>query len=209
MDYWLCPFNESVGFHWLLELNSALTSPLYYISRSSFLLTHWRKNTDMSATKTGKYFKIHPGMMVFKKGSGNRLVQFNSWNKHQVIWVVRLLSIKASYGQGVIALMFSVLQFDMLEMDRLERQLVNLPLLQDPSSYIPDTVDLTEDALAREYWLYCFEEALDGVGWRHSCNSRTNVVNICKIIHKRRGKNTMTKIKSEPSIRLWNRRYEF
>ena len=52
----------------------------------------------------------------------------------------------------------------MLEMDRLERQLVNLPLLQDPSSYIPDTVDLTEDALAREYWLYCFEEALDGVG---------------------------------------------
>ncbi len=56
------------------------------------------------------------------------------------------------------------LQFDMLEMDRLERQLVNLPLLQDPSSYIPDTMDLTEDALAREYWLYCFEEALDGVG---------------------------------------------
>lgn len=52
----------------------------------------------------------------------------------------------------------------MLEMDRLERQLVNLPLLQDPSSYIPDTVDLTEDAMAREYWLYCFEEALDGVG---------------------------------------------
>lgn len=52
----------------------------------------------------------------------------------------------------------------MLEMDRLERKLVNLPLLQDPSSYIPDTVDLTEDALAREYWLYCFEEALDGVG---------------------------------------------
>ncbi|XP_048028743.1 4'-phosphopantetheine phosphatase [Megalobrama amblycephala] len=51
----------------------------------------------------------------------------------------------------------------MLEMDRLERQLVNLPLLQDPTSYIPDTVDLTEDALAREYWLFCFEEALDGV----------------------------------------------
>lgn len=51
----------------------------------------------------------------------------------------------------------------MLEMDRLERQLVNLPLLQDPSSYVPDTVDLTEDALARQYWLSCFEEALDGV----------------------------------------------
>lgn len=48
-------------------------------------------------------------------------------------------------------------------MDRLERPLVNLPLLLDPSSYVPDTVDLTDDALARQYWLTCFEEALDGV----------------------------------------------
>ncbi|XP_042557851.1 4'-phosphopantetheine phosphatase [Dipodomys spectabilis] len=53
--------------------------------------------------------------------------------------------------------------FDLLEMDRLERPLVSLPLLQDPSSYVPDTVDLTDDALARKYWLTCFEEALDGV----------------------------------------------
>lgn len=51
----------------------------------------------------------------------------------------------------------------MLEMDRLERPLVNLPLLKDPSTYIPDTVDLTDDAMARKYWLTCFEEALDGV----------------------------------------------
>nr|XP_028696838.1 pantothenate kinase 4 isoform X3 [Macaca mulatta] len=53
--------------------------------------------------------------------------------------------------------------FDLLEMDRLERPLVNLPLLLDPPSYVPDTVDLTDDALARKYWLTCFEEALDGV----------------------------------------------
>lgn len=58
---------------------------------------------------------------------------------------------------------FSCPQFDLLEMDRLERPLVNLPLLLDPSSYVPDTVDLTDDALARKYWLSCFEEALDGV----------------------------------------------
>uniref|UniRef100_UPI00398F43B8 4'-phosphopantetheine phosphatase n=1 Tax=Pristiophorus japonicus TaxID=55135 RepID=UPI00398F43B8 len=58
--------------------------------------------------------------------------------------------------------------FDMLEMDRLERQLVNLPLLLDASSYVPDTVDLTEDAMAREYWLSCFEDALDG-GPPHKC----------------------------------------
>ncbi|XP_040843732.1 4'-phosphopantetheine phosphatase [Ochotona curzoniae] len=53
--------------------------------------------------------------------------------------------------------------FDLLEMDRLERLLVDLPLLRDPASYVPDTVDLTDDALARKYWLGCFEEALDGV----------------------------------------------
>ncbi|XP_059547513.1 4'-phosphopantetheine phosphatase isoform X2 [Myotis daubentonii] len=53
--------------------------------------------------------------------------------------------------------------FDLLEMDRLERPLVSLPLLLDPASYVPDTVDLTDDALARKYWLSCFEEALDGV----------------------------------------------
>ncbi|KAM4646845.1 4'-phosphopantetheine phosphatase isoform 6-T6 [Amazona ochrocephala] len=57
-------------------------------------------------------------------------------------------------------------KFDMLEMDRLERPLVNLPLLKDPSTYIPDTVDLTDDAMARKYWLTCFEEALDGVAKR-------------------------------------------
>ncbi|XP_036316873.1 4'-phosphopantetheine phosphatase isoform X2 [Pipistrellus kuhlii] len=53
--------------------------------------------------------------------------------------------------------------FDLLEMDRLERPLVSLPLLLDPASYVPDTVDLTDDALARKYWLGCFEDALDGV----------------------------------------------
>lgn len=68
----------------------------------------------------------------------------------------------------------------MLEMDRLERQLVNLPLLQDPSSYIPDTVDLTEDALAREYWLYCFEDALDGVDFPISRNPIDTV--LCSVV---------------------------
>lgn len=68
----------------------------------------------------------------------------------------------------------------MLEMDRLERQLVNLPLLQDPSSYIPDTVDLTEDAMAREYWLYCFEDALDGVEFL-ICGLSINAV-LCSVV---------------------------
>lgn len=64
----------------------------------------------------------------------------------------------------------------MLEMDRLERPLVNLPLLKDPSTYIPDTVDLTDDAMARKYWLTCFEEALDGVSvTKQSCVGDTGI----------------------------------
>ncbi|XP_044301352.1 4'-phosphopantetheine phosphatase isoform X2 [Varanus komodoensis] len=65
--------------------------------------------------------------------------------------------------------------FDLLEMDRLERTLVNLPLLKDPSTYIPDTVDLTDDAMARKYWLSCFEEALDGVAKRAAASQPDSV----------------------------------
>ncbi|KAM6045669.1 4'-phosphopantetheine phosphatase isoform 2-T2 [Theristicus caerulescens] len=66
-------------------------------------------------------------------------------------------------------------KFDMLEMDRLERPLVNLPLLKDPSTYIPDTVDLTDDAMARKYWLTCFEEALDGVAKRAAASQPDSI----------------------------------
>ncbi|KAM3824396.1 4'-phosphopantetheine phosphatase isoform 2-T2 [Vipera latastei] len=65
--------------------------------------------------------------------------------------------------------------FDMLEMDRLERMLVNLPLLQDPSTYVADTVDLADDVLARQYWLSCFEEALDGVAKRAAASQPDSV----------------------------------
>jgi len=50
-------------------------------------------------------------------------------------------------------------QFDMLELDRFSRPLVSCPLLLDPASYYPDTVDLTQDAESRDYWLRCFEES--------------------------------------------------
>ncbi|XP_070538159.1 4'-phosphopantetheine phosphatase-like [Ptychodera flava] len=53
--------------------------------------------------------------------------------------------------------------FDMLELDKLDRPLVYLPSLVCPTAYHPDVVDLTKDAEAREYWLDCFEEALDRV----------------------------------------------
>ncbi|XP_070615193.1 4'-phosphopantetheine phosphatase isoform X2 [Erythrolamprus reginae] len=77
--------------------------------------------------------------------------------------------------------------FDMLEMDRLERMLVNLPLLQDPSTYVADTVDLTDDVAARQYWLSCFEESLDGVAKRAAA-SQPDLVDAAKRADKFRHK---------------------
>ncbi|KAK2183470.1 hypothetical protein NP493_312g09027 [Ridgeia piscesae] len=49
--------------------------------------------------------------------------------------------------------------FDILELDRFAKPLVSCPVLLDPASYFPDTEDLTQDKVAREYWLQCFEQA--------------------------------------------------
>ncbi|KAJ9573501.1 hypothetical protein L9F63_009065, partial [Diploptera punctata] len=50
---------------------------------------------------------------------------------------------------------------DQLEIDRWESAVTYCPLLLDPANYVPDTVDLTQDTEAREYWLQLFEEILD------------------------------------------------
>ncbi|XP_053403677.1 4'-phosphopantetheine phosphatase-like [Mercenaria mercenaria] len=52
-------------------------------------------------------------------------------------------------------------EFDMLEFDRLEKALLPCPLLLDQDSYLPDTVDLTQDPQAREYWLQCFVDSIE------------------------------------------------
>ncbi|XP_025079563.1 pantothenate kinase 4-like isoform X2 [Pomacea canaliculata] len=51
--------------------------------------------------------------------------------------------------------------FDLFELDRLERPVLACPLLLDPSSYFPDTVDLMYDIDARMYWLKCFEDSVE------------------------------------------------
>ncbi|KAK6178482.1 hypothetical protein SNE40_013268 [Patella caerulea] len=51
--------------------------------------------------------------------------------------------------------------FDMLELDRLDKPLLPCPLLLDAQNYLPDTVDLTQDEEAREYWLQCFTNGVD------------------------------------------------
>jgi hypothetical protein len=47
-----------------------------------------------------------------------------------------------------------------LEIDRFEKKLRFCPLLLDPETYTADTVDLTMDNDAREYWLQCLEDSL-------------------------------------------------
>lgn len=61
-------------------------------------------------------------------------------------------------------------QYDVLEMDQFTFTLVPFPLLASPSDYFPDTQDLTVDTEAREYWLQCFEGALDKVSLCYSEN---------------------------------------
>ena len=55
------------------------------------------------------------------------------------------------------------LQYDVLEMDQFTHKLEPFPLLTSHTDYFPDTQDLTLDTDAREYWLRCFEDALDKV----------------------------------------------
>ena len=47
--------------------------------------------------------------------------------------------------------------------NRYETRLGACPLLMQPENYIADTVDLTRDDEARDYWLACFEDSLPKV----------------------------------------------
>ena len=74
--------------------------------------------------------------------------------------------LRAFYERDSCCLIYSfihVFQCDVLEMDQFTHTLVPFPLLASPGDYFPDTQDLTVDTEAREYWLQCFEDALDKV----------------------------------------------
>lgn len=49
---------------------------------------------------------------------------------------------------------------EQLEIDRMEQPFGFFPLLDFDEKYYPDTMDLTKDTEAREYWLTCFEGKL-------------------------------------------------
>ncbi|CAH1781675.1 unnamed protein product [Owenia fusiformis] len=73
--------------------------------------------------------------------------------------------------------------FDMFELDRYEKPQVHFPLLLDPASYFPDTEDLTQDHLAMEYWLNCFQDAIDGFVQR-AISSQPNTKDAVERAHK-------------------------
>ncbi|EEC06708.1 pantothenate kinase, putative [Ixodes scapularis] len=119
----------------------------------SFAINYWSKG------KVRASFLRHEGYLgaigAFLKGAGE---YGELWSLHSV-----------SHCSGECGCVLSDLSasdlptrlIDQLEMDRFDWQLVYCPLLEDPAKYLADTVDLTQDAEARTYWLQCFQDAID------------------------------------------------
>nr|XP_054931825.1 4'-phosphopantetheine phosphatase-like isoform X1 [Dermacentor andersoni] len=125
----------------------------------SFAINYWSKG------KVRASFLRHEGYLgaigAFLKGaseyahSTTKCTQNCSWSENYAGSSGLQSPIPAQLSQH------NSTMIDQLEMDRFEWQLVYCPLLADPAHYLADTVDLTQDAEARRYWLQCFQEAID------------------------------------------------
>lgn len=119
----------------------------------SFAINYWSKG------KVRASFLRHEGYLgaigAFLKGASEYGTENCSWNENYAGSSGLQSPIPAQLSQH------NSTMIDQLEMDRFEWQLVYCPLLEDPARYLADTVDLTQDAEARSYWLQCFQEAID------------------------------------------------
>ncbi|XP_022246842.1 pantothenate kinase 4-like isoform X1 [Limulus polyphemus] len=119
----------------------------------SFAINYWSKG------KVQALFLRHEGYLgaigAFLKGAEEDDTEKYSWGENYAGSSGLRSPIPAQLSSQNNAM------FHQLEMDRFDWQLVHCPLLQDPSNYFPDTVDLTQDTEARKYWLQCFEDAID------------------------------------------------
>ncbi|XP_050042906.1 4'-phosphopantetheine phosphatase isoform X2 [Dermacentor andersoni] len=119
----------------------------------SFAINYWSKG------KVRASFLRHEGYLgaigAFLKGASEYGTQNCSWSENYAGSSGLQSPIPAQLSQH------NSTMIDQLEMDRFEWQLVYCPLLADPAHYLADTVDLTQDAEARRYWLQCFQEAID------------------------------------------------
>ncbi|KAK7489322.1 hypothetical protein BaRGS_00019430 [Batillaria attramentaria] len=124
-----------------------------------FAINYWSKG-EIKAL-----FLRHEGYLgavgAFLKGNEEQDAEKYSWGEN-LAGSSGLASPKSSYAhEGQIQHSIFDHGFDMLELDRLERPVLACPLLLDPSSYFPDTVDLMHDVDARTYWLKCFADSVD------------------------------------------------
>ncbi|KAH8008911.1 hypothetical protein HPB51_007567 [Rhipicephalus microplus] len=119
----------------------------------SFAINYWSKG------KVRASFLRHEGYLgaigAFLKGASEYGTENCSWSENYAGSSGLQSPIPAQLSQH------NSTMIDQLEMDRFEWQLVYCPLLADPARYLADTVDLTQDAEARRYWLQCFQEAID------------------------------------------------
>lgn len=119
----------------------------------SFAINYWSKG------KVRASFLRHEGYLgaigAFLKGASEYGTENCSWSENYAGSSGLQSPIPAQLSQHNSSMI------DQLEMDRFEWQLVYCPLLADPARYLADTVDLTQDAEARHYWLTCFQEAID------------------------------------------------
>ncbi|XP_067669593.1 4'-phosphopantetheine phosphatase-like [Haliotis asinina] len=121
----------------------------------TFAINYWSKKEIQAL------FLRHEGYLgaigAFLKGEEEEDTERYSWGEHYA-GSSGLVSPKQKNFD--IAMSRSS-PFDHLEIDRLERPLLPCTLLLDVNSYYPDTVDLTKDAEAREYWLECFSQGAE------------------------------------------------
>lgn len=119
----------------------------------SYAINYWSKG------KVRASFLRHEGYLgaigAFLKGAGEYDTEKYSWGENYAGSSGLQSPIPAQISQH------NSTMIDQLEMDRFDWQLVYCPLLEDPAKYLADTVDLTQDAEARTYWLQCFQDAID------------------------------------------------
>ncbi|XP_067014229.1 4'-phosphopantetheine phosphatase [Anabrus simplex] len=119
----------------------------------SFAINYWSRGQVQAL------FLRHEGYLgaigAFLKGAEECDADKYSWLENYAgsSGLLSPIPIQVLSAQGVA--------IDQLEIDRWESAVTFCPLLADPANYIPDTVDLTQDTEAREYWLQCFEESVD------------------------------------------------
>eukprot|EP00090_Calanus_glacialis_P034823 TRINITY_DN5891_c0_g1_i1.p1 TRINITY_DN5891_c0_g1~~TRINITY_DN5891_c0_g1_i1.p1 ORF type:complete len:780 (-),score=227.21 TRINITY_DN5891_c0_g1_i1:391-2730(-) len=120
----------------------------------SFAINYWSKG-EVQAN-----FLRHEGYLgaigAFLKSAESFKTEKYSWGEN----LYGSSAFQAEYSSHQRDSKDSSLEIDHLEIDRFDSQLSYCPLIEDPTEYIADTVDLNRDHDARAYWLQCFKESL-------------------------------------------------